>query len=158
MVCCSADRNALLSVLSSGRTSCKTHQRPRDSGSHFYTLRVLWRWLTTPLLKDTTYWLEIKSTWNLSPIKSCTHVLKRDILTWQPSLAALWLGIYCAPKPFWRALLLWVVQLGALHPLQVFWELLSTTGPSCPHHPLAQVGKSTLKGSSQSRVLIFLGA
>lgn len=42
--------------------------------------------------------------------------------------------------------------------LQAFRKLLSTTGPSHPHHPLAQVGKSTLKGFSQSRVLIFVCA
>lgn len=42
--------------------------------------------------------------------------------------------------------------------LQAFRELLSATGPSHSHCPLAQAGNSPLKGSLVSRVVTFVGS
>lgn len=42
--------------------------------------------------------------------------------------------------------------------LQAFRELLSATGSSHSHCPLAQAGNSPLKGFLESRVLTFAGS
>lgn len=74
--------------------------------------------LTAPLLptepQGHLYWSEIKSTQDLSEIKLCMRVLEGHFHL-AAILGVLQLGLYCAPKPLLRALLLRVVQLGALH-------------------------------------------